>query len=249
MTEITTRDITVEHDGEALFGLLVAPAGARSRPGILLVHDAFGLGEDMIAIARRLAGAGYAVFAADVWGERRTPADEAGIGPLIGGMVADRERWIGRIAASRDAAAAQPEIDVDALAGLGYCFGGSSLLEYLRTGGRLRAAAAIHPGLDLVADGWAAARADTEVLVCVGADDPMATAEMRERLHAAMSGAGIDWREELYSGTVHAFTSPKAAHSPNPEVIAYHPRNARRAWDAAIALLSETLPLPHVAAA
>lgn len=245
MPPITSRDIAYEHEGTRLLGLLCAPQGAVRRPTVVLVHDAFGLGEDMIAIARRLAGRGFAVFAADVWGERMTPRSEPEIGPLIGGMVGNRDRWISRIAAAHEVAAAQPEVDGDALVSLGYCFGGSSALEYVRSGGAVRAAIGIHPGLDLVEFDWSGAHQSAVVLICTGADDPMATAEMRAQLQQAMSGAAIDWELDLYSGTKHAFTSPKAQFSPMPEVVAYHPRNAERAWQATTRLLDELFPELH----
>lgn len=70
----------------------------------------------------------------------------------------------------------------------------------------------------------------------------MATAEHRARLQQAMSDAGVDWEVDLYSGTKHAFTSPKAQFSPMPDVIAYHPRNAARAWDATTRFLRELFP-------
>ncbi len=234
MTELSIRDIEYRHDGTRLLGLLCVPeqAGeAAPLPGVVLVHDAFGLSEEMVAIARRIAGLGFAVFAADVWGERLNPASEREIGPLIGSMAGARERWIERIGVAFETAAAQPEIGDAPLIGLGYCFGGSSVLEYARSGGRIGAIAAIHPGLDLIEFDWGAVDPATapQALVVFGAEDPMATPQQWREAKAAMTEAGVDWQLHLYSGTVHGFTSPKAAHSPNPAVVAYHPRNAARA--------------------
>lgn len=241
MPEPRIRDIEYVHDGTRMRGLLCAPAEAESLPTVVLIHDAFGLGDEMIAIARRIVALGFTVFAADVWGERHTPSGIEEIGPLIGGMVRDRERWLARIALAHEVAAAQPEADADALISLGYCFGGSSALEYARIGGALRGVIAIHPGLDLVGFDWSAVAEDTApaVLVCFGADDPMATPEQWRQSKAAMNDAGVDWELNLYSGTVHAFTSPKAQSSPDPAVIMHHPRNARRAWQATERFLDE----------
>lgn len=208
-------------------------------PTILLIHDAFGVSDELMATARRYAELGYAVFAADVWGERTTPANEGEIGPLIGGMVGDRSRWLARIAAAHDALATQPEADTASVVAIGYCFGGSSALEYLRTGAALRGVVAIHAGLDLLAPGWQAAESSASVLVCTGADDPMATAEMRAAVQEGLSAAGIDWQLDLYSDTVHAFTNPMSAHSPNPDVVAYNPRSAQRAQRATEHFLTE----------
>ncbi|MCW4385667.1 dienelactone hydrolase family protein [Salinibacterium sp. SYSU T00001] len=239
---MTTRDIEYSHDGTRMIGYLSAPEGAQGRPGILLIHDAFGLSDDMKQLAERYAGLGFAVFAADVWGERTTPTSEPEIGPLIGAMVGDRPRWLARIRAAHEAFEAQPEVDADSIVAIGYCFGGSSALEHLRTGGRLRGVVAVHAGLDLLAPGWEAATASASVLICTGAEDPMATDAMRAELQAGLSGAGIDWELDLYSDTVHAFTNPKSAHSPNPAVIAYNPRSAKRSWQATERFLAELFP-------
>ncbi|WP_432537863.1 dienelactone hydrolase family protein [Kineococcus arenarius] len=243
MTRTVTRDVEYSHDGTRMLGYLCAPAGAQRFPGVLLIHDAFGLGEDAVAAAHRLADLGLAVFAADVWGDRATPATEPEIGPLIGGMVADRDRWTGRVAAAHEAAAAQPEVDGSALVVMGFCFGGSSALEHLRTGGDVRGVVSVHGGLDLLHDDdWSRATTTAPVLLCTGADDPMATASMRARLQGSLSAAGIDWEEDLYSGTKHAFTSPRARFSPRPEAIAYNPRSAARAWEATTRFLHELFP-------
>ncbi|MDN4478972.1 dienelactone hydrolase family protein [Demequina sp. SYSU T00039] len=244
MAQLSTRDIAYTVDGTRMLGMLVAPEGAHGLPAVVLFHDAFGLGEDAIAAAHRIARLGFAVFAADVWGDRVTPTDESQIGPLIGGMVGDRPRWLARVAAAHATAAGQPEIDGASLVSMGFCFGGSSALEHLRAGGGSRAVIAIHPGLDLLADGWDEAHPGARVLLCAGAADPMATAEQRDALEAALTGAGIDWEEHLYSGTRHAFTSPKAVRSPMPDVVAYHPRNAMRAWAATETFLLELLAEP-----
>ncbi|MBL0888341.1 dienelactone hydrolase family protein [Myceligenerans indicum] len=242
--DVRVRDVEYSHDGTLMIGALVATPGTRRAPGVLLVHDAFGLGDDMLARARRLAALGHPVFCADVWGERTQPRTEPEIGPLIGAMVTDRARWIARMTAAHKAAAAQPELHGEHLVALGYCFGGSSALEYLRSGARLVGAVGIHAGLDLLDPraGWDAAHPGVSVLLCTGADDPMATPAQREALQAALTSAGIDWETDVYSGTVHAFTSPRAANSQRPDVTAHHPRSAARAWDATTRFLRDTLP-------
>lgn len=244
MGEIERRDVEYQFDGTAMRGLFVLPSSAAGRlPTVLLLHDAFGLGDDMIAIAEELAGSGRAVFAADVWGERRTPTEQSEIGALIGSMAGDRAAWQGRVAEALRVAAAQPEADADRIAVLGYCFGGSSALELLRTGGRVRGVIAIHPGLDLIAHDWSAAEASgTQVHIAVGSIDPMATRQQRLRLEDDLTAAGADWEIDLYSRTTHAFTSLRSQNSPHPELFDHHPRNATRAWQSTTRVLDELFP-------
>ena len=242
MSDLVTRDVEYLHDGTRMVGYLCAPADARRSAGVLLVHDAFGVSPDMVAVAHRLADLGHAVLVADVWGDRTLPATQPEIGPLIGGMVTDRPRWMGRLAAAHEAAGGQPEIDGSRLVVLGYCFGGSSALEYVRTGGAVLGAVAVHAGLDLLAPDWSARTPDARVLVCTGSADPMATAAMRTELQDAMTAADVDWELDLYSGAKHAFTSPRSQDSPTPDVVAYDPRAAARSWDATTRFLRELLP-------
>jgi len=244
LTELIERDVEYTHDGTRMIGLLVAPVTASSEaplPGILLVHDAFGLGEDMTATARRYAQLGYAVFAADVWGERTQPTEGSQIGPLIGSMVSDRERWMGRMAAAHAAMVAQPEVDAGAVAAAGYCFGGSSALEFARTGGDVRGAIGIHAGLDVLDSDWSAPGPVERVLICTGSADPMATAEQRDALQDALTGAGVDWETDLYSGAQHAFTNPKSDLPGMPPGVGYDARASQRAWDSTARFLADLL--------
>lgn len=243
MADLTRRDVPYQLGGTAMQGLLVAPSGASSQPSVLVIHDAFGLGDDMVAIAEKLAARGLGVFAADVWGDRFVPTSQEEVGLLIGSMAGDRTEWQARIGAAHRAAAEQPEVDADSIALLGYCFGGSSALEFVRTGGRARGVIAIHPGLDLLEHDWSAAAASgAQVHVAVGSIDPMATREQRLQLEDDLTAAGADWEVDVYSGTTHAFTSLRSQNSPHPDLFDYHPRNAARAWQATVRVLDELFP-------
>lgn len=237
--DIEARDIEYGHDGTRMIGLLVAPEGAVGLPTVLLLHDAFGLGYDAIATAHRYAELGYAVFAADVWGDRHTPAGGPDIGPLIGGMAADRDEWMARVAAAHRTAAAQPEVDGTRMVALGYCFGGAGGLEYVRTGGDVVGAVSIHGGLDLLDRDWSAATPGIRVLVCTGAADPMATAEHRAALEADLDGAGIGWEVDLYSGVKHAYTNPRSDHPGMPPGVGYSARASERSWQSTQQFLAE----------
>jgi dienelactone hydrolase len=238
------RDVEYSLDGTLMRGLLLAPDSAELLPTVVLIHDAFGLGGFSLDEAHRYADLGYAVFAADVWGERMQVHDEREIGPLIAAMVRDRETWRGRIAAAHDAARRQPEVDPARVVTIGYCFGGSSALEYARIGGDVRGVVAVHPGLDLLEPGadWTPVD-DLRVLLCVGADDPMATGAQRDDLLTAMDEASVHWQLDLYSGTTHAFTNPRLTDSPHPDIAAYQPSSAHSARLSTLRLLDQTLKI------
>ncbi|MFE1320765.1 dienelactone hydrolase family protein [Kitasatospora phosalacinea] len=237
--DVTARDIEYWHDTTRLLGHLCAPAGERTGAAVLLLPDAHGVTRHAVGLAHRLAARGRTVLVADPWGDGRLPADQAEFGPLIGAMAADRPHWMRRVRAAHEALLARPEADhTDRVALLGYCFGGSSALEYTRTGHRVAGVVGVHPGLDTVADDWSAA-GPAPVLACVGDGDPLGSAAMRTALTAGMAAAGVDWQLHVYGGTVHAFTSPHAKDSPRPHVVAYHARSTERSWDATLRFLAE----------
>ncbi|MFE6760817.1 dienelactone hydrolase family protein [Streptomyces sp. NPDC057689] len=240
MNQTIGRDVEYLHEGTRLLGRVVAPrnGAADNSAAVLLLHDAFGIGDELTGNATRIAEAGHPVFVADLWGERATPTSGSEIGPLIGAMAQDRDRWRGRVAAAHSALDAQPELAGRPLVLLGYCFGGSSAIEYLRTGAHVAGVAAVHPGLDLLDDDWSTPGSGS-VLLMIGADDPMASPALRRRVEEHLKAAGIDHQLHLYSGTTHAFTSRRAAGSPESGLFAHNARSAARAWAATTGFLAE----------
>ncbi|RAR66112.1 dienelactone hydrolase [Paraburkholderia unamae] len=244
MTQEFAKDIEYSYDGARLVGHLCLPRNAQTGsavPGVVLVHDAFGVGDFMKQTAARVAALGYAVLAADVWGEGAQLRDESQIGPTIGRFASDRKTWMGRIEAGRQALAAQPGVDGARVAIMGYCFGGASALEYLRTVGSVRGAVSLHGGLDLVGPDWSVAAAGGKALILTGAEDPMAAAPKLLELQQAMSAAGVDWEANVYSHTKHGFTRPDSDRANKPQVIAYREQSDRRAWAALVRFLDEVL--------
>jgi dienelactone hydrolase len=242
MSDLISRDVEYVFEDTRMVGYFCAPAGADSAaiPGLMLVHDAFGLTDDLQQTARDYAALGYAVLAADVWGDRRQPRSQDEIGPLIGALAGDRRQWSGRISAAHDTLTAQAEVVGERTAMVGYCFGGSSALEFAREGGGVRGVASIHGGLDLVDLTWTEPSA-VRVLICTGADDPMATAGMLYTLQQSMSAVGAEWESDVYSGTKHAFTNPKVDLGGPSDVVGYNARSAARAWASTTRFLTEIL--------
>jgi dienelactone hydrolase len=238
VTALTTNSLHYSDDGTELIGYFVHLLGT-PQPGVLLIHDAFGVSEPMKATAHRIAALGYSVLLIDLWGEGRTPSGEDEIGPLIGSLVSNRERWVGRIRAGHNALLAQADVGDGPITAVGYCFGGSSALEYLRHGGELAGVVSFHGGLDTVGSDWSAGFSDAKVLVLTGAEDPMAPKGVVDALQAGLTAAGIDWEVAVYGGTKHAFTDIHADRAGRPEAIAYDARADRRSWNAFTQFLAE----------
>lgn len=242
MSKLIANSLEYFHEGSRLQGYFCRPQDVAGKcPGVVLVHDAFGVGDFMQGIAERLAQLGYAVLAADVWGDGVQLREESEIGPMIGRFASDRKSWMGRLQAAQQTLAAQAGVDATRIAMVGYCFGGASVLEYLRTVGGVRGVVSLHGGLDLVGQDWRATPAGGQALLLTGFEDPMAGSTRLLALQQQMSEAGVAWEVTSYGHTRHGFTRPDSDRANKPAVIAYHARSDRRAWIAMRQFLEEIL--------
>jgi dienelactone hydrolase len=230
---------TVEYhvDGVRLVGRLFHDEHRHlSRPGVLVAPEGLGLSEHTYAIAERLAEAGYMAFAMDYYGDGATlPMEDAM--PRIGALMADPETLRARAAAALAVLAANDLCDASELAAIGFCFGGTTVLELARGGADLKAVVGFHSGL-ASARPEDAANIRASVLVCLGADDPVVTEAHRRAFAEEMTKAGVDWRLNLYGGAGHSFTNP-AATSLGRAGFAYHRITDERSWRAMIDLFDE----------
>lgn len=242
---MTVRMRTVEYQdgGVALSGELAwDDAWTGSRPCVVVVHDAMKSTdhfEDGRAAA--LAGQGYAGFVLDVYGKgvHGRTFDESLA--LMTPFQNDRAALVRRLRAGLAAAAAQPEVDGDAMAAIGYCFGGMCVLDLARANAPLRGVASFHgiltpPPADA---GLAApdAAIAPRVLVLHGWDDPFVPAETVTAFAREMSERRADWQLVAYGATVHGFTKPSAN---QPEIGALYDAKAdRRSWQALKGFLDE----------
>jgi dienelactone hydrolase len=242
MANITGQNIEYQYNSARLVGFLCGEnsgLGPATRPGVVLVHDAFGVSEYMRQKARRVAGLGYAVLAADVWGDGKELREESEIGPMIGRFAQDRTSWMGRLQSARNLLAAQPGVDSSNIAFAGYCFGGASVLEYSRTIGGIQGAISIHGGLNLVDGDWSAAAAGGKVLILTGFEDPMADSKVLLQLQNSLTSAGVDWEVNTYGHTKHGFTRPDSDRANKRDVISYNAQSDERSWFAMSRFLEE----------
>ncbi len=224
---------TVEYkDGDVtLKGYLAYDdALAGQRPGILIVHEWWGLNDYAKDRARQLAALGYVAFAVDMYGDGfvTTAAEEAGkrAGQFKDHRAAGRQRILAGLATLRQ----QARVDTRRIAAIGYCFGGTTVLELARSGADVAGVVSFHGGLATpmpAKDGDIKAK----VLVCHGADDPFEPAEVLAAFHQEMRDAGADWQMIYYGAAVHSFTNPDAGKAGFPATaVAYHEKAATRSW-------------------
>ncbi|MGA9823026.1 MAG: dienelactone hydrolase family protein, partial [Desulfobaccales bacterium] len=131
--------------------------------------------------------------------------------------------------AALKALAQTPEVDPRRLGAIGFCFGGTTVLELAYTGAEgLKGVVSFHGGL-LAPTPVELKAIKAAILVLHGADDPHVSGESIAAFQEAMRKGGIDWQMVYFGGAVHAFTNP-AAGSNKASGVAYDARAARRSW-------------------
>jgi dienelactone hydrolase len=228
--------IRYEGDGRSFTGYLADGSGGGRVPGILVAHEGPGPTEHVRERARMLAELGHVAFALDLYGEPGLSIERAK--ELVRALRADRAALRRRARAALDVLTSHPHVDSGRLAAIGYCFGGTAVLELARSGADLSCVVGFHPGLDATPQDASAVRG--KVLVCAGEKDPVVTAEQRAAFAAEMSAAGVDWQLYLLGGAGHSFTNREIDAYGFPG-FAYHAVADRRSWLAMQNLFDEVL--------
>jgi dienelactone hydrolase len=213
---------------------------AARRPGVLVFHEGLGLGDFAMARAGMVAELGYVALAADMFGERRQARNLAEVANLVGGLRADPENLRARGRAALKALATLPQVDASRMAAIGFCFGGSVVLELAREGADLRAVVSFHGVLSTRMPA-APDAVKASVLVLTGADDPLAPPDQVVTFENEMRAAKVrDWQVISYGNTLHGFTNPAADGSMMRSAM-YSADADRRSWAAMKALFDEVL--------
>ncbi len=239
-----TREIGYEADGVRMVGLYALPSGSRaqgSRPGILVSPPGPGLGEHSKSVARRLAQAGYAAFALDYHGGGAILTEASDMMARIRMFIENPVSIRARLRQALEVLLAQPEVDALRIAAIGYCFGGTAVLELARSGAPIAATVGFHSGLKTVRP-TDARNIKGKVLVCLGADDPMIPPADRMAFEEEMRAGGVDWQMHLYGGAQHSFTDPGAderARVMGLKGLKYDPAADRRSWRSMLELFDD----------
>src|SRR3981189_2295176 len=234
-----TRDLDYRCDAVNLRGYLAGDGDAAgSRPGVLVFHEGLGLGEFAMERARRLAGLGYVALAADMFGERRQARNLQEVTTLVGGLRAEPTRPRPRGRAALETLAALPQVDAQRLVAIGFCFGGSVVLELARAGADLNAVVSFH-GVPATKRRAVTGGVKASVLVLTGADDPLAPPDQVADFENEMRAAAVrDWQVISYGNTLHGFTTPAADGSMLRSAL-YNAQADRRSWASMRGLLDE----------
>lgn len=226
-----TEIVEYHHDAVTCRGIRVWDAmRGPSRPGILHVPDARGVGLRPPHHIEQMVAQGHAVFVADLYGGGFYSDDFSLLTPRMAALRADRGIWRARARAALLALASWPIVDRSRLGAVGYCFGGTTVIELALSGADLAAAVSFHGGLDDLAL-TDATSIKARMLICTGAADPLVPAERVSALQQAFIAGGVtDWQITTFGNTKHSFTNRQA---PDDERMGYQALSDERALAAA----------------
>lgn len=229
--EIHTEAVEYKDGDTVLQGYLAYDtAVSGKRPGVLVVHQWKGLGPYEKKRAEMLAQMGYVAFAVDIYGKGIRPSDNKSAGVEAGKYKNNRALLRHRVGAGLDVLEKNPLADDSRIAAIGYCFGGTTVIELARSGAPIAGVVSFHGALDspTPADGK---NIKCKVLALHGADDPFVPAKDVAAFEEEMRSAKVDWQLVKYGGAVHSFTDWNAG-SDNSAGMAYNEKADRRSWAA-----------------
>jgi len=212
-------------------------AKTAKRPGVLIVHEWNGINEHMKQRAEMLAKLGYVAFVADIYGKGIRPAAPPEAAKIADIYKNDRTLMRARARAGLDELKKQRHVDLHRIAAIGYCFGGTTVLELARDGADIRGVVSFHGGLSTPTP-QDAKNITAKVLALHGADDPFVKADEVAAFQDEMRKGGVDWQFVSYGNAVHGFTN-KAAGTDNSKGAAYNEKADQRSWAAMKAFFAE----------
>jgi dienelactone hydrolase len=207
---VQTKTIDYKSGDVACKGFLAYDDAVKGpRPGVLVVHEWWGLDAYAKKRAEDIAKLGYVAFCPDMYGEGKVVDHPKDAGEMAGKVRANVEEWRKRALAGLDVLKSQPECDKTKLAAIGYCFGGSTALELAYAGADLKAVVTFHAGLRPPTEAEAK-QIKATIIVCNGADDKFIPAAAIKAFRDALDKAGVKYEFVSYPGAVHSFTVPDA---------------------------------------
>lgn len=239
--EYVGEEVSYATDSTTMNGYIAYDKNAVEKmPGIIVVHEWWGHNEYTRQRADMLAEMGYVALAIDMYGDGKQAAHPDDAGKFSMQVISNLDEAQARFVKALETLKANPNVDAEQIAAIGYCFGGSVVLTMANAGMDLDAVAAFHSGVQLPIMPNEDLKA--KVLVCNGAEDPFVSAESIEAFKLAMDSAKADYTYIAYEGAVHAFTS-KGADSLGQKFglpLAYNKEADDQSWEELKDLLSST---------
>lgn len=233
LAAVRGEDVSYQHNGVVMKGYIAWDDAVKGRrPGVLVVHEWWGHDNYARQRARQLAALGYTALAVDMYGDGKKASHPKDAGQFAGEVRKNLPIMSARFNAAKKLLSIHPTVDARRMAGIGYCFGGTVVLEMARQGTDLAAAVSFHGNLS-TQNPAKAGEVKAKVLVLNGASDPMINADAVQAFAQEMKNAKADFRVVNYPGAKHSFTNPEAtAHGKKFGIpLEYNARADRESWE------------------
>ncbi|MFA5984136.1 MAG: dienelactone hydrolase family protein [Methylococcaceae bacterium] len=210
------------------------------QPGVLVVHEWWGLNEYARQRARMLAGLGYTALAVDMYGDGQVTEHASEASAFVKSVHDKAETSKLRFLAAKTLLEQQPNVDAKKIAAIGYCFGGSTVLDMARMGVDLDAVVSFHGNLATQSPAQPGS-VKAKILVLNGADDDFVSPESIAEFKQEMAAAKAEYHFVDYPGAKHGFTNPEADKlgAANHIPIAYNAAADQKSWAAMQALFAQ----------
>ena len=225
--ELVAETLRWRQGGMAFEGYLAYDdANLERRPAVLVVPEWWGINDYSRMRAEQLAEMGYLALVVDMYGNGRSTTDAEQAAAWAKEVRGERMRE--RMAAAFKALQGHKLADRENVAAIGFCFGGTAVLEFAYGGAPVNGVVSFHGNLPAPrpAD---LGRIGARILVLHGADDPFVKPQDIEAFMDGMRKAKADWQMIVYGNAVHAFSNPDADLA-GLEGVAYEERAAERSW-------------------
>jgi dienelactone hydrolase len=207
--DIKEENVNYSADGVSMNGFVAYDASREGlRPGVIVIHEWWGLNDYVKRRAKQLAELGYIAFALDMYGDGKTADNPDSAGKYAMRFYQDPKLAQTRFEAALAKLKTYAQTDSTKIAAIGYCFGGAQALNMARLGEPLKGVVSFHGNLMGVPLDKNKLKA--EILVCHGAADTFVKPEEIEQFKKDMDAAGVKYTFKSYEGAVHAFTNPDA---------------------------------------
>ena len=238
---IQEREVTYNANGTALKGYIAYDDAIQGkRPGILVVHEWWGHNDYARRRAYMLAVRGYTALAVDMYGDGKQANHPDDAGKFAKEVNQNAALARARFEAALELVKNEKTVDAANIGAIGYCFGGSVVLNMARAGVPLKAVASFHGSLDTqqpAEQGVVKAR----IASFTGEDDPMIPVTQVAAFRREMEKAGISYKVVTYLGATHAFTNPAADELGRKFnlPLAYNAHADKASWDDGLGFLAD----------
>lgn len=208
--EIKSQIVEYTVDGESFTGYLAYDDQLQGkRPGVLVVHEWWGHNDYVRHRADMLAELGYTAFALDMYGTGKVAQHPEDAKRFMQAVMDNMETAEKRFDAGYNILRNHPSVETEQIAAIGYCFGGSTVLQMAREGVDLDGVVSFH-GILATETPAQNGQVKAKLLVLTGADDPMVPSFQVDAFREEMTEANVSFKLYSYPGVTHAFTNPAA---------------------------------------